>query len=124
MIDDCIKLTIESFFCSVDEHVNRVAALYTKQNDKLAIEEQKGVIKSQKEKVQEMMKMRAKGFDAYNADPDRYTGKGMLSAGRVTSIIGIVFSAIHIVYWIVWVIILGALCAGMCGSAIGNISIQ
>ena len=65
-----------------------------------------------------------KGFYAYNADPDMYTGKGMLTAGRVTSIIGIIFSAIHIVYWIVWVIILGVLCAGMCGSAIGNISIQ
>ena len=49
-----------------------------------------------------------KGIRAYMANPELYTGYGMLKAGRITSILGIVFGAIYIVYYIVAVLILGA----------------
>ena len=37
-----------------------------------------------------------------------YTGSGMLSAGKIMSVIGIIFGAIYIVYYIVAVAILGS----------------
>jgi len=49
-----------------------------------------------------------KGIREFRANPERYKGYGMLSAGRVTSIIGIVFGALYIVYYIIAVLILGA----------------
>ena len=49
-----------------------------------------------------------KGLAAYNQNPALYTGYGMLKAGKVTSILGIVFGAIYLVYYIIAVVILGA----------------
>lgn len=49
-----------------------------------------------------------KGLAEYNANPDKYDGEGMLKAGRITSIIGIVLGGIYVVYYIVAVLILGA----------------
>jgi hypothetical protein len=49
-----------------------------------------------------------KGIREFRANPERYKGYGMLSAGRITSIIGIVFGALYIVYYIIAVLILGA----------------
>lgn len=57
-----------------------------------------------------------KGYDAYNAAPDQYTGEGMLKAGKITSIIGIILSALYIVYWVIWVAILGTAYAGLWSS--------
>lgn len=37
-----------------------------------------------------------------------YTGQGLLKAGKITSIIGIVLGAIYILYYIVAVLIIGA----------------
>ena len=49
-----------------------------------------------------------KGLAVYNQSPAKYTGYGMLKAGKVTSILGIVFGAIYLVYYIIAVVILGA----------------
>lgn len=49
-----------------------------------------------------------KGLAVYNQSPAQYTGYGMLKAGKVTSILGIVFGAIYLVYYIIAVVILGA----------------
>ena len=49
-----------------------------------------------------------KGLEAYSKQPESYSGIGMLKAGKVTSILGIVFSAIYTVYYIIAVVILGA----------------
>ncbi len=48
-----------------------------------------------------------KGMETYNNQPCMYTGFGMLKAGKVTSIIGIVFGAIYIVYYVIAVAIIG-----------------
>lgn len=40
-------------------------------------------------------------------DPQAYTGTGMLTAGQVLGIIGIVVSAIVLVFTLVWCVILG-----------------
>lgn len=57
-----------------------------------------------------------KGIAAYLANPERYTGYGMLKAGRITSIIGIVFGSLYIVYYIVAVVIIGAAGASILGD--------
>jgi len=44
-----------------------------------------------------------KGLAAYQSNP----GEGMLRAGKVTSIIGIVFGSIYVIYYIIAVVILG-----------------
>lgn len=49
-----------------------------------------------------------KGIVAYNANPGQYTGFGMLKAGRVCSIIGIIFGALSLLYYLIFVLILGA----------------
>ena len=49
-----------------------------------------------------------KGLNEVNAHPDLYNGAGMLNAGRITSIIGIVFGAIYTLYYIIAVAILGS----------------
>lgn len=49
-----------------------------------------------------------KGRNATNAildHPDEYTGEAFIRAGRITSILGIVFSGLAIIYWIVFVLI-------------------
>ena len=48
-----------------------------------------------------------KGLAAYQSNPAGYTGEGMLRAGKVTSIIGIVFGSIYVIYYIIAVVILG-----------------
>ncbi|MBQ6277136.1 MAG: DUF4190 domain-containing protein [Bacteroidales bacterium] len=58
-----------------------------------------------------------KGTDAYNAAPDQFTGDGMLKAGKITSIIGIILSALGIVYCVIWVAIFGTLWTGILSSA-------
>ena len=52
-----------------------------------------------------------KGTDAYNEAPDQFTGDGMLKAGKITSIIGM-----YIVYWVIWVAILGTAYASLWSS--------
>lgn len=45
-----------------------------------------------------------KGKNATNAildNPDAYTGTAFIKAGRITSILGIVFSGLAVIYWIV-----------------------
>ncbi len=42
-----------------------------------------------------------KGLGIYREQPDLYGGYGMLKAGKVTSIIGIVLGA----FWIVWAVL-------------------
>ncbi len=49
-----------------------------------------------------------KGLDTYQSNPAIYSGYGMLKAGKVTSILGIIFGAIYVVYYIIAVVILGA----------------
>ncbi len=51
--------------------------------------------------------MAGKGFKQFNANPEIYSGKGMLIAGKVLSIIGIVVSSLMILYTIIFVAILG-----------------
>ena len=48
-----------------------------------------------------------KGLSVCRIDSS-YTGQGMLKAGKITSIIGIVLGAIYILYYIVAVLIIGA----------------
>lgn len=43
----------------------------------------------------------------YEQNPDAYAGFGSLNAGRILSIIGIVLGGLIILYWIVWVLIIG-----------------
>lgn len=42
-----------------------------------------------------------KGLRYYREQPDLYGGSGMLKAGKVTSILGIIFGA----FWIFWVVV-------------------
>ena len=49
-----------------------------------------------------------KGLAVYNTNPSGYNGYGMLKAGKLTSILGIVFGAIYTLYYIVAVAILGS----------------
>ena len=43
-----------------------------------------------------------KGLNAYNANPSEYNGSGLLNAGKVTSIIGVVFGSIYLLYYILF----------------------
>ena len=49
-----------------------------------------------------------KGLAVYLQNPAQYSGYGMLRAGKVTSILGIIFGAIYVCYYIIAVVILGA----------------
>ena len=42
------------------------------------------------------------GFDAIAANPDTYTGTGMLNAGRITSKVGLILSIVMIPFWILY----------------------
>jgi hypothetical protein len=53
-----------------------------------------------------------KGRKMYKEAPNAYEGYGQLNAGYILSIIGTCLSALYIVYWIIWVAILGT-AAGM-----------
>lgn len=46
-----------------------------------------------------------KGLAEFNAHPEHYTGDGMLRAGKVTSIIGIVLSSIALVAIILLIVV-------------------
>ena len=50
----------------------------------------------------------SKGRNAIKDNPSKYTGVGMLNAGRITSVIGVVLGAIYTIYSIVAVAILGS----------------
>lgn len=45
------------------------------------------------------------GFDAIVANPDTYTGAGMLNAGRITSKVGLILSIVMIPIWIFYIAI-------------------
>lgn len=53
------------------------------------------------------------GYKKYAENPQMYTGEGMLKAGKVTSIIGIVFGGIYLIWFIIAGLILGS------GAALG-----
>ena len=42
------------------------------------------------------------GYDAITANPDTYTGVGMLNAGRITSKVGLILSIVMIPFWILY----------------------
>ncbi|MBR1517670.1 MAG: DUF4190 domain-containing protein [Bacteroidales bacterium] len=48
-----------------------------------------------------------KALSTYNANPDLYTGDGMIKAGRITSIIGIVSGGIFVLWGLVALVIGG-----------------
>jgi hypothetical protein len=43
----------------------------------------------------------------YEENPAGYTGYGSMNAGRILSIIGIVLGGLIILYWVIWVLIIG-----------------
>jgi hypothetical protein len=45
------------------------------------------------------------GYDAIAANPDTYTGEGMLNAGRITSKVGLILSIVMIPFWILYITI-------------------
>ena len=45
------------------------------------------------------------GYDAIAANPDTYTGEGMLNAGRITSKVGLILSIVMIPLWIFYIVI-------------------
>ena len=49
----------------------------------------------------------SKGRKMYKDNPSLYEGYGQLNAGFIMSIIGTSLGALYIIYWIIWVIILG-----------------
>jgi len=48
-----------------------------------------------------------RGRKLYKDAPSMYDGYGQLNAGWIMSIIGICIAGLYIIYWIIWVIILG-----------------
>ena len=42
------------------------------------------------------------GYDAIAANPDTYTGEGMLNAGRITSKVGLILRIVMIPFWILY----------------------
>ncbi len=48
-----------------------------------------------------------KGYAAYNEAPEQYAGDGMLKAGKITSIIGIIIGIIYILYFVILYIYMG-----------------
>lgn len=49
----------------------------------------------------------ANGIRAYRLDPEQYSGYGMLQAGKIMSIIGIILGGLYIIYMIIFVFLLG-----------------
>ena len=43
----------------------------------------------------------------YKANPSAYDGYGQVNAGYIMSIIGLALSGLYVIYWIIWVAILG-----------------
>lgn len=52
--------------------------------------------------------MAKNGLNSYNSSPEEYDGNGMLKAGKITSIIGIVLGSLYIIYYIFAVLIIGS----------------
>ena len=55
----------------------------------------------------------AKAKKVYNASPAIYEGYGQLNAGYIMSIIGTCLGGLYLIYWIIWVIILGTASASI-----------
>ena len=55
----------------------------------------------------------SKGKKLYNAAPGMYEGYGQLNAGFIMSIIGTCLGGLYLIYWIIWVIILGTASASV-----------
>jgi hypothetical protein len=53
------------------------------------------------------LSMAGKGRQLNRENPDQYLGYGSLNAGWIMSIIGTVLGGLYIVYWIIFVAILG-----------------
>ncbi len=49
----------------------------------------------------------------YKTSPAMYDGYGQVNAGWIMSIIGICLGGLYLIYWIVWVIILGTASASI-----------
>lgn len=49
-----------------------------------------------------------KGRKLYKENPGGWEGHGQLNAGWIMSIIGTALSGLYVIYWIIWVAILGA----------------
>jgi hypothetical protein len=49
-----------------------------------------------------------KSNSLYHQNPNQYNGYGELNAGRIMSIIGIVFGGLSIIYYIIVVLLIGA----------------
>lgn len=54
-----------------------------------------------------------RGMKEYRSNPDLYTGYGMLNAGKIMSIIGIVLGGLYVIYYLVIVLILGLSIGGL-----------
>ena len=54
-----------------------------------------------------------KGRKMYKENPALYDGWGQLNAGYIMSIIGLAISGLYVIYWIIWVAILGTATWGM-----------
>jgi len=51
----------------------------------------------------------SKGRKLNRENPSIYSGFGTLNAGFVMSIIGTVLGSLYLVYWVIWVLILGGI---------------
>lgn len=49
----------------------------------------------------------SQGRKMYKENPTQYDGWGNLNAGFIMSIIGVVLGALWIIFWIIWVAIIG-----------------
>lgn len=49
-----------------------------------------------------------KGLAEYNTNPNIYGGYGMLNAGKICSIIGIVLGGLYVLYYVIFVAIIGS----------------
>lgn len=49
-----------------------------------------------------------KGRKLYKENPSGWEGYGQLNAGWIMSIIGTALAGLYVIYWIIWVAILGA----------------
>lgn len=57
--------------------------------------------------------MSSKGKQMYQTNPSAYDNYGMLNAGRIMSIIGIVFGALYVLYYIIFVALIGTAASGI-----------
>jgi hypothetical protein len=51
----------------------------------------------------------SQGRKMHKESPDLYEGWGNLNAGFIMSIIGVVFGALWIIFWIIWVAVFGGM---------------